>query len=245
MSRRDAPGFPRPMVRKPLLFRRGVTPWQEEWTVGDVQDFLEICRPKLGSKVYDYQRIVAENDVDGEVLLDITDEEMSRLGIKSLGHRMYITKMLRLYFPSNKTNNDAAATSSVESNSSSASALRTTYVQQNAQQADVVEERFVFTPATMSQSTSNYQNAAGVQNFPRAAHTRLQNSTPRIHESLITISHKIGSGSVATVYAGMYEQQQVAIKKHNFEGNGIDGKAFSEFELEVGKMTAVNADDDF
>jgi len=225
MSRRDAPGFPRPM---------------EEWTVGDVQDFLEICRPKLGSKVYDYQRIVAENDVDGEVLLDITDEEMSRLGIKSLGHRMYITKMLRLYFPSNKTNNDAAATSSVESNSSSASALRTTYVQQNAQQADVVEERFVFTPATMSQSTSNYQNAAGVQNFPRAAHTRLQNSTPRIHESLITISHKIGSGSVATVYAGMYEQQQVAIKKHNFEGNGIDGKAFSEFELEVGKMTAVN-----
>ena len=119
----------------------------------------------------------------------------------------------------------------------------------------MVEERFVFTPATMSQSTSNYQNAAGVQNFPRAgssrfddcfgidlhvtAHTRLQNSTPRIHESLITIrfvvecgilsclllfSHKIGSGSVATVYAGMYEQQQVAIKKHNFDGNGIDGK---------------------
>ncbi|EKX39209.1 hypothetical protein GUITHDRAFT_154480, partial [Guillardia theta CCMP2712] len=140
----------------------------EEWTVGDVQDFLEICRPKLGSKVYDYQRIVAENDVDGEVLLDITDEEMSRLGIKSLGHRMYITKMLRLYFPSNKSNNDAAATSSVESNSSSASALRTTYVQQAAPPADVVEERFVFTPATMSQSTSNYQNAAGVQNFPRA-----------------------------------------------------------------------------
>ena len=41
-------------------------------------DFLETCRSKLGSKVDQYKQVVAENDVDGEVLADMTDEQLQR-----------------------------------------------------------------------------------------------------------------------------------------------------------------------
>ncbi len=51
---------------------------QLEWTVSDVIDFLETCRAKIGSKVDNYKQIVVENDVDGEVLADMTDEQLQR-----------------------------------------------------------------------------------------------------------------------------------------------------------------------
>jgi hypothetical protein len=57
------------------------------WSVQDVQEFLRQCADKLGSKVHEYQRLVAENDIDGEVLRDLEDDDLLRLGIKSLGHR--------------------------------------------------------------------------------------------------------------------------------------------------------------
>ncbi len=51
---------------------------QMEWTVSDVLDFLETCRAKIGSKVDNYKQIVVENDVDGEVLADMSDEQLQR-----------------------------------------------------------------------------------------------------------------------------------------------------------------------
>jgi hypothetical protein len=51
---------------------------QSDWTVSDVLDFLETCRMKLGTKVDQYKQIFAENDVDGEVLADMSDEQLLR-----------------------------------------------------------------------------------------------------------------------------------------------------------------------
>lgn len=51
---------------------------QVDWTVSDVLDFLETCRMKLGAKVDQYKQIFAENDVDGEVLADMSDEQLLR-----------------------------------------------------------------------------------------------------------------------------------------------------------------------
>ena len=55
-----------------------------EWTVSDVLDFLETCRMKLGAKVDQYKQIFMENDVDGEVLADMSDEQLLRY---TLSHR--------------------------------------------------------------------------------------------------------------------------------------------------------------
>lgn len=60
---------------------------QTEWSVAEVQEFLRCCSNKLGTRTVEYQRIVAENDIDGEVLKDLEDEDLQRLGIKSFGHR--------------------------------------------------------------------------------------------------------------------------------------------------------------
>ena len=49
--------------------RRGVV--QGDWNVQEVQEFLGRCNNKLGAKTGEYQRIVAENDIDGEVLKDL------------------------------------------------------------------------------------------------------------------------------------------------------------------------------
>jgi hypothetical protein len=90
--------------------------------VSDVIDFLDTCRAKIGSKVDNYKQIVVENDVDGEVLADMTDEQLQRclistftpcrvearqltcrqarrLGIASFGHRLFILKKLQLLKP--------------------------------------------------------------------------------------------------------------------------------------------------
>ena len=60
---------------------------QPDWNVQDVQDFLARCASKLGNKVLSYQQLVADNDIDGEVLEVLGDDDLKRLGIKSLGHR--------------------------------------------------------------------------------------------------------------------------------------------------------------
>jgi hypothetical protein len=96
-----------------------------------------------------------------------------------------------------------------------------------------VEERFSFSAPKYSESF----HATGVRAFVHAE-ASIQKAALRIHESKIRVLHKIGTGSVATVYAGTYESHKVAIKKHNFEQ--MDGKSISDLELEVGKMTAVN-----
>lgn len=67
---------------------------QVEWNVGDVQEFLGRCSNKLGYKTSEYQRIVGENDIDGEVLKDLDDDDLQRLGIKSFGHR-YVADLAR------------------------------------------------------------------------------------------------------------------------------------------------------
>mmetsp|Transcript_34069 Transcript_34069/g.90050 ORF Transcript_34069/g.90050 Transcript_34069/m.90050 type:complete len:122 (-) Transcript_34069:11-376(-) len=66
-----------------------------EWTVQDVLDFFETCRPKFGSKVDSYRQMVIENDVDGEILMEMSDENLAALGIASFGHRHYIIKRMQ------------------------------------------------------------------------------------------------------------------------------------------------------
>ncbi len=60
----------------------------------EVIDFLGRCGAKFGAKTSEYQRLVYENDVDGEVLSDLDDDNMLRLGIKSFGHRCVHCAML-------------------------------------------------------------------------------------------------------------------------------------------------------
>ena len=63
----------------------------------------------------------------------------------------------------------------------------------------------------------------GVRSFAQAE-PHIQKATLRIHESKIKVYNKIGTGSVATVYAGTYENHKVAIKKHTTDQGIMDGK---------------------
>jgi len=253
----EMPAFQRPMV---------------EWTVPDVQEFLGRCRTKLGNRVEEYQRVVAENDVDGEVLIEMNEDGLQTLGIKSFGHRMFICKMLR-HYTSSAIRGDTSDTGSAVG--SSDSTVRRNEHQSNGQdldlpRGDVVEERFHFTPVSLTaprrqasfafagdgygharaETDGNFRDQDRVRErgmeetgnlaVSRPVEPRMQKATPRIHESKIQIRNKIGTGSVATVYAGLYESHKVAIKKHTLDQGGLDAKAISDLELEVGKMTAVN-----
>jgi hypothetical protein len=51
---------------------------QPEWTVNEVHDFLEMCRPKLGAKVDVYKQLMQDQDIDGEVLFDMGDDELNK-----------------------------------------------------------------------------------------------------------------------------------------------------------------------
>ena len=57
-------------------------------------DLIGRCGTKFGGKTGEYQRLVYENDVDGEVLSELDDDDMVRLGIKSFGHRRVHCAML-------------------------------------------------------------------------------------------------------------------------------------------------------
>jgi hypothetical protein len=116
----------------------------------------------------------------------------------------------------------------------------------------LVEERFTFTSAREAQEARQRgggqlptaQNGYGLdapQGLRAVAQVEplMRKAAPCIHESKIKVHAKIGTGSVATVYAGSYESHKVAIKKHTLEP-GIDGKHLSDLEMEVGKMIAIN-----
>jgi DNA-directed RNA polymerase subunit N (RpoN/RPB10) len=72
---------------------------QADWSVHEVMDFLETCRSKLGSKVDQYKQVVAENDVDGEVLSDMTDEQLQRHEARRTGVLQYLHSELSLSQP--------------------------------------------------------------------------------------------------------------------------------------------------
>jgi len=273
--------------------------------VPDVQEFLGRCRTKLGNRVEEYQRVVAENDVDGEVLIEMNEDGLQTLGIKSFGHRfnrlpsswvvaivryfelvsccahphpqsyshtntdkhththtytckhthahtrtytyahrMFICKMLR-HYTSSAIRGDTSDTGSAVG--SSDSTVRRNEHQSNGQdldlpRGDVVEERFHFTPVSLTaprrqasfafagdgygharaETDGNFRDQDRVRErgmeetgnlaVSRPVEPRMQKATPRIHESKIQIRNKIGTGSVATVYAG--EQRQW----HTFPG---------------------------
>jgi hypothetical protein len=63
------------VARFPSLIRLGPQP---EWSISEVHDFLEMCRPKLGAKVDMYKQLMAEQDIDGEVLNDMGDDELNK-----------------------------------------------------------------------------------------------------------------------------------------------------------------------
>jgi len=113
----------------------------------------------------------------------------------------------------------------------------------------VVEERFTFTTTqetadAQGQGHHRPQDVSGIDNLHgvRAVaqiEPLMHKAAPHIHESKIKVHNKIGSGSVATVYAGLYESQKVAVKKHTLD-SGVDGKHISDLQMEVGKMIAIN-----
>ena len=164
----------------------------------------------------------------------MTDAQLQKLGIKSFGHRHYILKRIQ-----------AVATGGEKVELSPSTNSATLYY--NSRGA-------ALTPEGGSQRTEGGSHRAldaGVggmrgnevpahTNFTKPAQPRLHHPTPRIHESQVTIGRKIGSGSVGYVFEGKYEQHPVAIKKHKTDGTMMDHKALAEFEVEVGKMTAVN-----
>lgn len=44
----------------------------------EVHEFLEMCRPKIGAKVDQYKQLMMDQDIDGEVLCDMGDDELVR-----------------------------------------------------------------------------------------------------------------------------------------------------------------------
>jgi hypothetical protein len=63
-------------------------PAPEAWEEDHVLAFLEGMRPKLKDPDTDlYRTLFKDNNIDGAVLLRLTDEKLEKIGIKSLGHR--------------------------------------------------------------------------------------------------------------------------------------------------------------
>eukprot|EP00291_Cryptomonas_curvata_P019788 CAMPEP_0172156156 /NCGR_PEP_ID=MMETSP1050-20130122/3032_1 /TAXON_ID=233186 /ORGANISM="Cryptomonas curvata, Strain CCAP979/52" /LENGTH=484 /DNA_ID=CAMNT_0012825149 /DNA_START=314 /DNA_END=1764 /DNA_ORIENTATION=- len=230
-----------------------------DWTVHDVLDFLETCRSKFGSKVDSYRQMVIENDVDGEILMEMTDENLSALGISSFGHRHYILKRIQalqggvpMLGVTSFSSGSSACSSSAYPGATSAAANGMPgggfiggMAGGAAQRGNGAAARNNLMlppgpPQHQFQPNLAMSDDRSAMHSSRPAAPRLQKPTPRIHESKVTIGRKIGSGSVGNVYAGTYESHPVAIKKHKMDGSMMDHKALTEFEIEVGKMTAVN-----
>ncbi|EKX38768.1 hypothetical protein GUITHDRAFT_115097 [Guillardia theta CCMP2712] len=59
--------------------------------------FVENLRYKFGNKTDTYKRLLEENDIDGEILWEMTTTKLEKVGIASLGHREFLyTKILEL-----------------------------------------------------------------------------------------------------------------------------------------------------
>lgn len=161
-----------------------------------------------------------------QILAEMTDAQLSKLGISSFGHRHYILKRIQAL---------ATGGEKVEvSPSGSSSTGSMYYTSKNGIGAEGAGGRSGGPMGMRANEVPAHTN------FSKPAQPRLHHPTPRIHESQVTIGRKIGSGSVGYVYEGKYEQHPVAIKKHRTDGTMMDHKALVEFEIEVGKMTAVN-----
>lgn len=65
----------------------------EKWTREDVQEWLTYIRDSDGIRMHEkYGDMFKENDVDGKVLLSITDDQLKQMGIQSLGKRLRVMK---------------------------------------------------------------------------------------------------------------------------------------------------------
>jgi hypothetical protein len=62
----------------------------KDWSIENVQEFLESLRPKFGIKTDIYRQIFTDNDIDGNILLGLNLQKLESLGIRSLGHREYL-----------------------------------------------------------------------------------------------------------------------------------------------------------
>eukprot|EP00286_Rhodomonas_abbreviata_P026118 CAMPEP_0181297504 /NCGR_PEP_ID=MMETSP1101-20121128/5275_1 /TAXON_ID=46948 /ORGANISM="Rhodomonas abbreviata, Strain Caron Lab Isolate" /LENGTH=1295 /DNA_ID=CAMNT_0023402445 /DNA_START=231 /DNA_END=4118 /DNA_ORIENTATION=+ len=246
-----------------------------EWGVDECIEFIESCRSKFGDRCDHYKSVIADNDVDGELLMDMTEDQLQKLGILSYGHRHHIMKRIIAlrgqaggqYGSSNSYTGSERGTSSSSSGLGAGFSAGPTLMQPpggfgsapnpsprseqntlglgNSQQG--VAPGGQAPMRSQNRSRSHQPNLVVHENMndkdtakSRPAMPRLQQPTPHIKENQVTIGRKIGSGSVGHVYAGTYEQHPVAIKKHRMDGSMMDQKAMAEFEVEVGKMTAVN-----
>lgn len=164
-------------------------------------------------------------DVSGQILAEMTDAGLQKIGVASFGHRHFILKRVQAL--------SAGARVEVSPSGSTGSMLFSNSTQGGSKVRMDTERS----------STAGHVRTAeepGRSLFSKPAVPRLHHPTRRIHESQVTIGRKIGSGSVGYVFEGKYEQHPVAIKKHKTDGPAMDQKALAEFEIEVGKMTAVN-----
>mmetsp|Transcript_46453 Transcript_46453/g.109131 ORF Transcript_46453/g.109131 Transcript_46453/m.109131 type:complete len:1208 (-) Transcript_46453:95-3718(-) len=221
-----------------------------EWTVDDVVDFIESTRNKFGDRCDHYKAIVRENDIDGELLADMTEDGLTQLGIQSFGHRHHMMKRIRM-MRTGSVNGNGVSTSTPSSGFDTSSNRSQTHMSSSSTQqqpSPTTSNPLAFggslPPGIAPYAKQKPQNLVVHDNErvqkSRPAMPRLQQPTPKIMESSVTVGRKIGSGSVGHVYAGTYEQHPVAIKKHRMDGTMMDAKALIEFEIEVGKMTAVN-----
>jgi len=174
-----------------------------------------------------------------QILAEMTDQQLQKLGISSFGHRHYILKRIQaLASPGGEK---------VEVSPSNSASTGSMYYHSHGSNAQTSHRGGPGGPA-QDVGARGPMGTGGIRTSEVPAHTgfskpaqpRLHHPTPRIHESQVTIGRKIGSGSVGYVYEGKYEQHPVAIKKHKTDGTMMDHKALQEFEIEVGKMTAVN-----
>ena len=203
---------------------------QTEWTVDDVAGFLEASRPKFGEKCDLYKRLVVENDIDGEVLVEMSDLHLQSLGIVSFGHRHLILKKVQGLLAEGRLPLDTSRNST--SDSSFRSSSHASDPAQRSGGAGPHRNSGIQTTEDLMRQSLNASS--------KPAHPRLHLPTPKIKESDIKIGRRIGSGSVGYVYECQYEQHAVAVKRHKSENVTMDQKALTDFEIEVGKMAALN-----
>jgi len=260
-----------------------------EWGVPEVCEWMETFRGKFGPKTDIYIQMVQNEDVDGDILADLTDQALLQLGVASFGHRHYLLKMIAQLkgvkplagvsqggsstpsssnrmgsvqegplqpvndFPSSQSHTQPVP--GVSGGSMPPPMTPMSRASGRMQGGPAAQPRFGLpqgggphvpvssAPAVSAPYMSNFSFQdynKGANSMSRAAMPRLHTSTPRIHESKVVIGRKIGSGSVGNVYAGTFEEHPVAIKQQRMDSGPPDAKALQEFEIEVGKMTAVN-----